>query len=169
MRATTAAAATTLVMLVAAGWGAVAIAPGPGSGPGTATSAAPTTTPPTTAASAPAADRSVVRVAPELLDDGVALPDGLVQTRPTTRLLDGELRGWETAFDLNGVPRDEVLRVLRADLTRMGFELRTGDDDVFGVRRHDDRWEIVVARVDAGSTAGIGAEMLHLAIGSRPE
>ncbi len=164
MRATTAAAATTLVMLVAAGWGAVAIAPWAGSPPGP-----PTTAAPTTAVTEPAVDRSVVRVAPELLDDGVALPDGLVQTRPTTRLLDGELRGWETAFDLNGVPHDEVLRVLRADLTRMGFELRTGDDDVFGVRRHDDRWEIVVARVDAGGTAGDGAELLHLAIGSRPE
>lgn len=155
-RVTTVATAAAVMAVVTAGWGSLVTAPGPG--PAT----------PTTPVSQPARGSTVVRVAPELLHGGIALPDGLVQVQPASRLVDGELRGWETAFDLHGVPRERVLLVLREDLTRLGFELRTGDGDVFGVRRHDDRWEIVVARVDSHGAAEDASQVLRLAIGSRP-
>jgi hypothetical protein len=151
---------TTLVVVVAGGWAGALTAP----------AIAPTAAPRTAAGPAPAdaAGTGTTRVATALLHGGLSVPAGLTQSEPVHRLADGAMSGWEAAFDLHGVPSATVLDVLRADLVTKGFELRSGTHDVFGVRQHDDRWEIVVARVDVHGTSDRGTEVLRIGIGSRP-
>lgn len=114
------------------------------------------------------ADADAVLLGTQVLPEGLAVPRGATPTGDAHAFVDGPLRGWEIAVDLDTVPVHDALAALRADLGAHGFTLRAGSRDVFAARQREGRWEIVVARVATHGRGDRARDVLTLGVGSRP-